>query len=146
MIASNHAFLSSRETFEAFVFAWESGTLPKSEWTHAAHVAIGSSYAVRFGDDAFARTRAGIIRYNESVGTINGDDSGYHETLTRFWSIILTNFVASYSDPYDAAHDAVAEFGHQRSFHTDFYSFDVVRDTAARKSWVPPDLCELPNS
>ena len=33
-------------------------TLPKAEWTHAAHLAVGSWHVCRYGrDDAFARLR-----------------------------------------------------------------------------------------
>jgi hypothetical protein len=36
-------------------------TLPKPEWTHAAHLAIGLWHASRYGrDDALARLRSGI--------------------------------------------------------------------------------------
>ena len=86
---AKHDFLTSPAFLEQFLDSWEAGTLPKPQWTHAAHVAVGACYTVRFGASALEHTRAGIRRYNEAVGTVNGPDSGYHETLTRFWSIML---------------------------------------------------------
>ncbi len=68
---------------------WETGTLPKAQWTHAAHVAVGSYYAVCYRDSALEKTRAGILRYNQAAGTANTETSGYHETLTCFWAGIL---------------------------------------------------------
>ncbi len=132
-------FLESRLAFQQFRSAWESGTLPKSAWTHAAHVAIGACYAVEFGPDALDRTRAGIIRYNQAVGTPNTETSGYHETLTRFWSAVIAREVAGISDPWQAAVHAAAKFGNARGLHSDFYSFDVVRSVEARRNWIPPD-------
>ena len=138
-----HDFLTSPASLEAFLAAWEAGVLPKPQWTHAAHVAVGACYTVRFGASAFERTKAGIRRYNEAVGTVNGPDSGYHETLTRFWSLILANALTGVTEPFAAAFKAVELFGEERSLHTRYYSFDVVRSTHARQAWVPPDLQPL---
>ena len=135
-----HAFLETRESFAAFMQAWESGRLPKAQWTHAAHVAMGSAYVVRHGPAAVDEMRRGIKRHNAAVGTLDTETSGYHETLTRFWTIVLSRWVAGYSDPWLAACHAVGKFGEERGLHGLYYSFDVVKDRAARAGWVPPDL------
>jgi len=132
-------FLSTPEAFAAFVSAWESGTLPKPEWTHAAHVAICACYTVRFKHSAFDQMKAGIVRHNEAVGTLNGPDSGYHETLTRFWTNIIAASTNPTHDPWQAACHAVAKFGEARTLHTRYYTFDVVHSPEARQTWVPPD-------
>ncbi len=133
-------FLASRKAFEEFVAEWESGKLPKSQWSHAAHVAIGASYAVQFPGAAFRRIRDGILRYNKAVGTLESDRSGYHETLTRLWSIVLANVTNSFSDHWEAARYAVEQLGEERDLHCLYYSFDVVRNAEARRTWIPPDL------
>jgi flavin reductase (DIM6/NTAB) family NADH-FMN oxidoreductase RutF len=133
-------FVASREAFQEFVDEWEAGTLPKSRWTHTAHVAIGAYYAVRYPGEAFERIKKGIIRYNEAVGTENSDTSGYHETLTRLWANVLAKFAAGSADPWKASCEAVARFGEDRDLHHLYYSFDVVRSTIARRTWIPPDL------
>ena len=140
---AKHDFLASPASLEAFLAAWEAGVLPKTQWTHAAHVAVGACYTVRFGVSAFEHTRTGIRRYNEAVGTVNGPDSGYHETLTRFWSLILAGALNEVTDPWAAACKAVDLFGEERSLHTRYYSYDVVRSAHARQTWVPPDLQPL---
>ena len=142
-MSAKHDFLTSHASLEAFLISWEAGVLPKPQWTHAAHVAVGSCYTVRFGDSAFERTAAGIRRYNEAVGTVNGPDSGYHETLTRFWSLILAKALVGATGPWPAACKAVELFGEERSLHTRYYSFDVVRSPHARQTWIPPDLQAL---
>ncbi len=135
-----HPFLETRESFDAFGAAWEAGNLPKVQWTHAAHVAMGAGYVVRYGEKAVDEMRRGIKRHNAAVGTLDTQDSGYHETLTGFWIWVLSLRVSGYSDPWLAACHAVETFGEDRNLHRLYYSFDVVKDTAARAAWVPPDL------
>src|SRR5438309_10568486 len=59
-------------------------TLPRSEWTHAAHFAA-ALWLMRYRTDLDAsRDMPGMIRaYNESVGRANDDSGGYHETITQ---------------------------------------------------------------
>jgi hypothetical protein len=134
------AFLDTRDSFDAFVAAWEAGELPKTAWTHAAHVAMGACYVVRYGAAAVDGLRRGIKRHNAAVGTLDTATSGYHETLTCFWTGVVSRLVKGYSDPWLAARHAVERVGHRRDLHVLYYSFDVVRDPAARAAWVPPDL------
>jgi GNAT superfamily N-acetyltransferase len=137
-----HTFLSSPEAFADFVAAWEAGTLSKPQWAHAAHVAMGACYAVQYRASAFERIRAGIIRYNEAVGTENTDTAGYHETLTRLWAGVLAKFVRDngFADPWKAACTAAEKFGENRELHRAYYTFDIVRSVQARRTWIPPDL------
>lgn len=143
-LALSYPWLASAEAFQAFVAGWETGTLPKPEWTHAAHVAVGACYAVRHGAAALDRTRDGIKRYNAAVGTANTETSGYHETLTRFWAEVLAVEVAGQADEWQAAKRAVARYGEDRDLHGLYYGFDVVRSVEARRGWVAPDLAALP--
>lgn len=133
-------FITSPDALDKFVAAWEAGSLTKTCWNHAGHVAVGAHYAVRYPSNAFERTKSGILRYNQAVGTENSDVSGYHETLTRFWAEVLARFVKGIADPFEAAVKAVHKFGEDRDLHHLYYSFDVVRSTEARRAWIPPDL------
>jgi len=134
------AFLDTRESFEAFVTAWEAGKLPKAQWTHEAHVAIGATYVVRYGAAAVDELRRGIKRHNAAVGTLDTRTSGYHETLTCFWAGVVSRLVKGVADPWLAARKAVDAVGQARDLHRLYYSFDVVRDEKARASFVPADL------
>lgn len=135
----DHPWLASAATFAAFIDAWELGTLPKTAWTHAAHVAVAACYRVRHGAAALARTREGIVRYNTAVGTANTDSSGYHETLTRFWSGVIATEVEGIDDEWRAACVAVERFGDDSHLHMQYYAADIVRSVEARRGWVPPD-------
>lgn len=135
----SYPFLATPEALAAFLAAWEDGTLPVAAWSHAAHVAVAACYAVRHGSAALDRTRAGIVRYNVAVGTANTGTSGYHETLTRFWSEVVAYVTAGCGDEWEAAREAVTRLGEDRDLHALCYAFDVPRSTEARRSWVPPD-------
>src|SRR5262249_25617962 len=88
------------------------------------------------------RMRDGIIRHNEAVGTANTETSGYHETLTRFWSGEICGLVRArnYASRLEAVRAAVAKFGGAPDWFRRFYSFDVLRDRRARKEWIAPDV------
>ena len=57
-------------------------TLPKAEWTHAAHFAA-AFWLVRRPDVHALSEMPGLIRaYNVATGVPNTDTGGYHETIT----------------------------------------------------------------
>jgi flavin reductase ActVB len=138
----HYPFLESERKLEEFLQQWESGTLPRGSWTHGAHVAVAAYYAFDYPlETAFQMTRSGILHFNVCVGTANTEDSGYHETLTRFWAGVVGRFVRSGQFPsrLEAVRDAVRKFGEDRDRHHLYYSFDVVRDRQARREWTQPD-------
>lgn len=140
------ALLSSEAELEAFMTSWWNGALPRSHWSHAAHVMVAAYYA--FDHDAeqtLALVKAGILRYAEVVGIVQTPDSGYHETLTRLWATVVRNFLASraWSTRWEAVNAAVTAFAGDRSLPQRYYSFDVARDRRARREWVEPDLMSL---
>src|SRR5687768_10071242 len=58
--------------------------LPKVEWTHEAHLATCAWLVLERPDVVPERDLPGLIRrYNESVGGVNSDTEGYHETITQ---------------------------------------------------------------
>ncbi len=58
-------------------------TLAKLRWTHHGHLAA-TLCLVRTRSEGLERDLPGIIRaYNESVGGVNDDTQGYHETITQ---------------------------------------------------------------
>jgi hypothetical protein len=136
-------FLEDAFALEAFVEHWREGTLEKSDWTHAAHVGVAGYFAFDSPAEAvFARMKRGILHLNAFTGVVNGPDSGYHETLTQFWSSMITEAVhaAGLQSRFEAAAYAVRMFGDKRDLPEQYYSFDVVRDRRARAEWVAPDL------
>ena len=141
--------LTTPEALDSFLRGFEQGTLAKSEWTHGAHVATAACYLF---DSDFATVlplmRARISAFNLSVGGANTPTSGYHETLTHFWLLIVAELLRQRqpASRLEAAQQAVAAFGQARSLHTLYYSGDVVKDSEARRQWRQPDLLPLPEN
>jgi len=53
-------------------------------------------YVGRYGaEEAMSRLRVGIRRLNESHGTPNSNHEGYHETVTRAYTPLLSKYYAS---------------------------------------------------
>lgn len=138
---------SDEPGIDVFIAAFEDGTLPKSRWTHAAHILTGSCYVHAFGERAaLDRMRARVSAYNVAVGGQNTPTSGYHETVTVLWIKILTAFRREHPALTRApfATLAVEHFASQKDILSRYYDFDIVASPEARHSWQPPTLLPLP--
>jgi len=125
-----------------FLHAFDACTLPKSAWTHAAHIFTGACMVHTLGESAAADyMRDAIRRFNLSVGGQNTPTSGYHETITIFWIKLLAihQRATQPTSRIAFATDAVAHFAPQRDLLTRFYDFDVVASTEARHRWIAPN-------
>ena len=123
-------------------------TLPKSEWTHEAHLAATTWLLTRRPDIAVDKVLPGIIRrYNESVGGVNDDTQGYHETITRTFLHGVRLFLNA-ADRDKPLHELVNELllspiG-RRDWPMRFYSAERLFSVEARRHFVNPDLATLP--
>jgi hypothetical protein len=122
-------------------------TLPREEWTHAAHLAVGAWHVHRYGaDEALTRLRTGIRRLNESHGTPNTATSGYHETVTRAYVRLLAQYMAACSPslPLAARVDRllVGPLA-ARDVLMCFYARDTLMSERARAGWIEPDVAPI---
>src|SRR5437899_10233741 len=70
-------------------------SLPRADWTHEAHLAATTYLLTRRPDVDIDTALPGIIRaYNKSVGGVNSDSEGYHETITRVFLSGVRLFLA----------------------------------------------------
>ena len=123
-------------------------TLPKREWTHEAHISTTCWLMIeRTSDILPERDLPGLIRrYNESVGGVNSDTEGYHETITQvFIRTLRLGLGRSEGQGLCARVNAVllAPIG-RRDWPLRFYSRERLFSKAARSGWVEPDLRLLP--
>lgn len=138
----SYTFAESTDTLDAFLADWHAGRLTREAWTHGAHVAACAYYAFDHGADATARIMtAGILAFNRAVGVENTPTGGYHETLTRFWSMAIVAHVSALgaASRWDAVRSALERYGEDRDLPRRCYSFDVVKDVRARREWIAPD-------
>jgi len=118
-------------------------TLPKIEWTHHAHLRAGLWHVQHHGPFvALDLLRVRISKYNESVGTANTDSSGYHETLTRFYVVVIDRFLstADQSKDLDTLAEQLIERHGDRRLPLHHYSEARLFSVVARRAWVEPDL------
>lgn len=123
-------------------------TLPREEWTHEAHLAATTYLLTRRPDIAIDKELPGIIRrYNESVGGVNDDTQGYHETITRVFLHGVRLFLAE-ADLGDPLHELINELllspMGRRDWPLRFYSAERLFSVDARRHFVPPDVAALP--
>jgi hypothetical protein len=118
-------------------------TLPKAEWTHHAHLRAGLWHVLHHGPFvALDLLRARISAYNTSVGTANTDASGYHETITRFYVVVIDRFLATADRTLEIdelARLLIEGYGDRRLLQH-YYSESRLFSVEARRSWVEPDL------
>ena len=116
-------------------------SLPKREWTHAAHFAC-ALWMLTHRDAA--REMPGLIRaYNEATGVANTDTDGYHETITQ----ASLRAARSHLDgrPLSATLATLLAGPHGRSdWLLRYWSKAVLFSVQARREWVEPDLAPLP--
>lgn len=121
-------------------------TLPKPEWTHAAHFAAALWIITRHGPDA-ERLMPGLIRaYNEATNTPNTDTGGYHETITLA-SLRAARFMLA-AHPDTGLSDVLAalmarEFG-KSGWLLAYWRKETLFSVEARRAWVEPDVQALP--
>jgi hypothetical protein len=123
-------------------------TLPKPEWTHAAHFAAALYLLRQRGLEATLADMPGLIRaYNTATGVANTDTEGYHETIT----VASVRAAASVLDRFDpgAGLDVVANdllngpFG-QSKWPLAYWSGESLFSVEARRAWAEPDRQPLP--
>ena len=123
-------------------------TLTRPEWTHEAHLAACLYIVAERPDIGPERDLPALIRrFNESVGGVNSDSEGYHETITQCFLRGVRGFLAR----TDAALPLVekvnglllAEEG-KREWPLRFYSPELLFSVAARRGFIEPDIAALP--
>lgn len=142
-----HTALPNDAAIAAIAMGLLDRSLPKAEWTHAAHFAA-TLWLLRHapGFDG-ARDLPGIIRaYNAATGTANTDTSGYHHSITlaslRGAEAALA---ANPSAPLNVVLAAIMAGPMGRSnWLMAHWSTETLFSPAARHGWCPPDLAPLP--
>jgi hypothetical protein len=139
----------STKELDNLVSRFHARTLPKSEWTHQAHLAVGTWHVHRLGpDQALLRLRSAIRLLNDSHGTPNTDSSGYHETITRAYVMLLAAFIAGRNGlpAAECAQALLASPLAARDALLTFYSKERLMSVAARREWMEPDRCQFPGA
>ena len=123
-------------------------TITKDEWTHEAHLGATTYLLLKRPDIDLDRQLPGFIRaFNESVGGLNNDSEGYHETITRAYLRGIRLFLEE-ADLKRPLHELVNELllspMGRRDWPLRFWSKERLMSVAARRDYVEPDLAAMP--
>jgi hypothetical protein len=127
----------------ALVRRFEDCTLPRAEWTHAAHLTVALRHLLQYDPrEATERMRRGIKRYNAAHGVVATPTGGYHETLTLFWLRVVRSFLEGGRNEARSLVSLANELAASadRELPLSHYTRERLFSTEARASWVEPDL------
>ncbi|MBW8708985.1 MAG: hypothetical protein JF627_06930 [Alphaproteobacteria bacterium] len=123
-------------------------SLPRAEWTHAAHFAA-ALWLMRYRPELEpAAVMPGLIRaFNESVGGVNSDSAGYHETITLASLRAARGVYASFPSDVPVYRIVNALMGTNfanPNWLLEYWSRERLMSVQARRAWLEPDLKALP--
>ena len=146
MLPSTPPYETAYESDSAFIEAFESRTLPFTEWCHAAHIRMAWIYLMRHGlDGALSRARDSIKAYNKANHVVDAPQSGYHETITQAWLRVVFATIRG-QDTCASSMQFLEAQPHLRvrTLLRVFYSKPRILSPEAKSSFLPPDLSALP--
>ena len=123
-------------------------TLSKDEWTHEAHLATTTYLTLKHPEIDLDVELPGMIRrLNESVGGVNSDSEGYHDSITRAFLRGVRLFLEE-ADTAAPLHELVNELllspMGRRDWPLRFYSRELLFSVEARRKFVEPDVAAFP--
>jgi hypothetical protein len=128
-------------TDDEFRAAFENLTLPRGEWTHAAHVRLAFLYLRSMpADDALATIRERITAFNYA----HGNRIGYHETVTAVFVRLIAHALADLADTDFAGLGAARPDLFEPDLLLRYYSRERLYSPEARARFVSPDVAALP--
>jgi hypothetical protein len=124
--------------------------LTRADWTHEAHLAACLYIVTERPDLVAERDLPGLIRrFNESVGGVNDETQGYHETITQAFVRGVRLFLARI-DPalplMAKVNDLLEAQEGRRDWPLRFYSPERLFSVEARLGRVEPDLRPFPHA
>jgi hypothetical protein len=125
------------------VRGFETGTLPRDEFSHSSHLIVALHYVRLMPvEDAIDKMRAGLMNHLRHVGVDFTKEMPYHETLTVFWTRTVAGFVKSKNGAsvLEIANELAETF--DKNYPNKFYSREHLFSDEARKTFVAGDLEE----
>jgi hypothetical protein len=132
----------SPKEIDSLIHAFQECSLPRSQWTHEAHLTVALWYLFYDSEqEAINAIRNGIKRYNSAQGIETTQNSGYHETVTLFWVRNVGRYLADESHNRSIVHLAnglIAKYA-DRTLPFHYYTRERLMSWEARINWVEPD-------
>lgn len=111
-------------------------------FTHYEHIHVAWAYLRR---DGWERGYANIQRGLKHFAAAHGQSTKYHETITRFWALVIQHAINTRPeiDDFEAFVEAFPLLL-DKTILTKHFSADVLKSELARNAWHAPDLIPMP--
>ena len=137
-------YFKADEEIIDLVRRFESCEINPADFRHYQHLTVALWYVMHFPYDiASDKIRAGIKKLAAAYGK-----TGYHETMTLFWLLIVRDFAAvssSSESTCDLANRLVMSCT-GKDLIKEYYSEELLATVEAKDRWVEPDLKSLPRA
>ena len=140
-------FFASDDEIDALARRVLDLSLPKAQWTHAAHFATALWLIACRPDVDASSAMPGFIRaYNEATGVADTDTGGYHETITQASLRAARNFLMQHPDSsLSATYNALMASPLGKSdWLFAYWTRERLLSVDARRRWLEPDVKPLP--
>ena len=121
--------------------------LPREAWTHEAHLGVCLWLLTERADiDVDAEIGGLIRRFNESVGGVNDETQGYHDTITHAYVAGVRLFLSRTTETSlaERVNALLLSPVGRRDWPLGFYSRELLFSVPARLGFVAPDRAPLP--
>jgi hypothetical protein len=127
---------------DAFLRAFETGTLPNAAFRHRDHLRLAWLYLRRDGPELGAEHIVDGIRH---FAASHGAADRFHLTLTRFWIRLVQHLMEAFPS-IERFEDLLAAFppAADKAIVYRHYSPTQLSLPTARQVWLAPDLLPLP--
>jgi len=127
---------------DAFLQAFEAGTLPNATFHHRDHLRLTWLLLRRDGPELGAEHIVDGIRH---FAAVHGAPDRFHVTLTRFWIRLVEHLMAAFPT-IERFDDLLAVFPLvlDKAIVYRHYSATYLFSPMARQVWIAPDLLPLP--
>ncbi|MBL8149493.1 MAG: hypothetical protein JNN15_06160 [Blastocatellia bacterium] len=138
-------FYKHVDEIKALVNAFEDCSLPRTSWTHLAHLTVGLWYLFHYSmEDATKLIRSGIQKYNNCQSIVTTPQTGYHETITLFWIWAVKKHISSHNESTSLLTLANGLTNLcDKNLPFNYYTKDLLISWEARTSWKAPDIKPL---
>jgi hypothetical protein len=137
-------YFKDDEEIVDLVRRFESYAIKPEDFRHYQHLTVALWYVREFPYDiASEKMRTGIQRLAAAYGK-----TGYHETITLFWLLIVRDFAAT-SDSAESICNLANRLAASctgKNVINEYYSSELLATPEAKERWVEPDLKPLPNA
>lgn len=128
---------------EEVVRKFETCEYENHEFYHSRHLAVAAWYLASFPPEiALEKMRSALLRFTQHHGR-----KGYHETITRFWLVVVQEFMRTApgqnSFP-DKVNELIRRYS-DKNLLFEFYDRERVMSDEARRSWLEPNLKHFHN-